>query len=183
MSYCYVLISRNNIPLCQHLVINGNFDLYVQKFLPKDNLKEGLTMIKSDDYIWAIKNEQNGLNILCVVKNDFDTSILIKILDEIRNRFLRNFGNEWKKATHYSLQSSFEPHLIDISKTIVSKNNYGITPPSLVNIDESNINLLENQNEPFIQINSQKKKNNNFKFLFLLIFFLILIILLLYYLN
>jgi len=150
MGFCYALVSRGNTPLCQHCAVPGNFDLYVQKVFPVENLEEGITIAKVDDYVWGIRKDSNGLNVLCVVKKDYENSILIKTIDEIRNRFVRINGAKWKESSPYSLQNSFEPQLIDISKSISSSSNslLEIIPPSLVdveNISSSEMGLLDNE--------------------------------------
>ena len=138
MAFCYALVSRGNIPLCQHCAVPGNFDLYYQKFIPKEEPKEEITIHRVDGYIWGIKSTSD-LNILCVVRDDCDKSALIRILNEIQTRFLRIYQNEWKKASTFSLQSYFEPYLIDICKLVqpspISLNE--IVPPSQSEIESS----------------------------------------------
>ena len=167
MAFCYALVSRGNIPLCQHCAVPGNFDLYYQKFLPKGETKDSITMHKVDGYIWGIKNDIDDLNILCVVRDDCDKSIIIKILNEIQSRFLKIYQDQWKKASTFSLQASFEPNLIDICKILQRQEPLSlaeIVPPSMNDVESSDADeylLLNPNNTSNPQI--RKKQRNRTK--------------------
>ena len=118
MTLCYSLVCKDKTPLCQYCGVLGNFDLYYQKFLSLTESNEDITLFKSDGYIWGIKKTPEDLNFLCVVRDSCDKDIIVKILNEMRNKFLKNYGSVWKEATRFSLQSAFEPFLIEISNLL-----------------------------------------------------------------
>ena len=181
MAFCYALVSRGNIPLCQHCAMPGNFDLYYQKFLPQGENNDTITMHKVDGYIWGIKNDIKNLIVLCVVRDDCDKTIIVKILNEIQTRFLKYYQDEWKKASTFSLQASFEPNLIDICQILQQQESLSlaeIVPPSMNEIDSSDADeyLLLNPNN---QSNPQiRKKQRNWKSTKFLVFQILIIILL-----
>ena len=184
MAFCYALVSRGNTPLCQHCAIPGNFDLYYQKFLPKADAKDEITMLKADGYIWGIMKSDDELTVLCVMWDDCDKQILIKVLKEIKVKFLKLFGNEWKQASSFSLQSSFERHLIEIcgliEKTPLSLGD--IIPPnyndSVESSDVDDIPLLGGVSDSPVANRTQKSKCLSITLkVFLVIFALVVLVL------
>ena len=140
MTFCYALVCNGETPLCQYCAVSGNFDLYYQKFLSKAESNEDITLFKSDGYIWGIKKTSEDLSFLCVVRDDCDNDIIVKILNEIRNKFLKNYASIWKDATRFSLQSAFEPFLIEISNLVPQKAltlNEIVVPNSFNEIESS----------------------------------------------
>ena len=137
MSFCYALVCKGEVPLCQYCAVSGNFDLYYQKFLSNAEPNEDITLFKSDGYIWGVKKTPEELSFLCVVRDDCDKDIIVKILNEIRNKFLKNYGTIWREATRFSLQSAFEPFLVEISNLVPQK------PLSLQEMVHSTISDIE----------------------------------------
>ena len=186
MAFCYALVSRGNIPLCQHCAVPGNFDLYYQKFLPNGEKSDSITIHKVDGYIWGVKNDIDDLNVLCVVRDDCEKSVIVKILNEIQSRFIKMYQDEWRKASTFSLQASFEPNLIDISRIIQQQQPIILTeivPPSMNDIESSDADeylLLNPKNTARPDIRKRYRKNRNITanvlLICVLIFFVIFII-------
>lgn len=120
MEFCYACVIRGDVPLVQHCPLAGNFDLFFQKYAEKNKIEVGKTTVISDGYYWGILAEPSGLTFVCVVKNIRDQELLNRALDDIRSRFLRVHGSEWKTAPSYGLQSTFEQQLIAVKDTIRS---------------------------------------------------------------
>ncbi|EAY21290.1 hypothetical protein TVAG_166650 [Trichomonas vaginalis G3] len=159
MVFCYALISKGTTPVCQHCAVSGNFDLYYQKFLPKDKSKDGIVILKVDGYIWGILSDEDDLNILCVVRESCEKQMLVKILNEIKtvlHRYLKTRPTDWENASTFSLQAAFEPSLRDICRTLDRSpaNLAEIVPPSIAELESSDAdeyNLLLGNNTPGVR--------------------------------
>lgn len=169
MSFCYALVSRDNVPLCQHCAVSGNFDLFYQKFIPKDSSSEAIKMVAVDGYIWGTKKAEEGLNMLIVVRDNCNKDIIVKTLEEIYNRFVKMYNKEWKRASTFSLQTSFEPTLIEIFKVVQQEidNLVEITPPSYMDNESSEAGEYELLNP--VKYSRQppaipRRKNNYLKY-------------------
>ena len=173
MEFCYACVIRDDVPLVQHCPQAGNFDLFFQKYAEKNKIEPGKTTIISDGYYWGILAEPNGLIFVCVAKNIKDPEFLNKALDDIKNRFLRINGNDWKTATSYSLQSTFEQQLITVKESIKTvymakennKNNFQSNNEISNNSELDHQNLFLNKDDindldtiPFNEIKSKRNK-------------------------
>lgn len=169
MAFCYALISKGGTPVCQHCAVSGNFDLYYQKFLPKDHSKDGIVILKVDGYVWGILSDDKDLNILCVVRESCEKQMLIKILNEIKSvlqRFLKVNPGEWERASTFSLQSSFEPSLRDICRVLEQAPSLTeIVPPSMSELESSDVdeyNLLLNNGASGVRTIGHRARKRRF---------------------
>ena len=136
MEFCYAAVLRKDIPLAQHCPRPGNFDLFFQRYTEKNKLEVGRTKLKSDNFLWGIQYEEEGLTFLCVLKQTDDEDLLDKGLDDIKSRFIRSHGSDWRKASPYGLQTTFEPQLILVKQSLMSVAGIGAYPQNLRPIDE-----------------------------------------------
>ena len=120
MELCFAAVMRDDVPLVQHCPTPGNFDLLFQKYSEKNKISVGKTIVISDDYYWGILAMEGGLIFLCVVCNANDQEILDKALEDLRFRFLRVHGNEWRDARPFAFQTSFEQQLISVKKSLLA---------------------------------------------------------------
>lgn len=136
MEFCYAAVLRKDIPLAQHCPRPGNFDLFFQRYTEKNKLEVGKTKLKSDNFLWGIQYEEEGLTFLCVLKQTDDEDLLDKALDDIKSRFVRSHGSDWRKASPFGLQTTFEPQLILVKQSLMSVAGVGVIPQNLPPIDE-----------------------------------------------
>ncbi|KAH0786985.1 vesicle-associated membrane [Histomonas meleagridis] len=170
MEFCYAAVMRNDVPLVQHCPRPGNFDLFFQKYSEKNKISVGKTIVISEDFYWGILAMEGGLTFLCVVRGVSDQEILDKALEDLKNRFLRVHGNEWKNARPFAFQTSFEQQLVSVKKSLLaisqvkesmnnSKNQQ--VEPSLLMQEFDSMNLSE--------VPLENVGQNKFKTVFLII--------------
>ncbi|EAX96651.1 hypothetical protein TVAG_023510 [Trichomonas vaginalis G3] len=147
MEFCYASILRKDIPLVQHCPEQGNFDLFFQRYVENNKLEPGKTILLADNFLWGILYEEEGLTYICVVKNTNDRNILDKALDDMKSRFIRSHGTDWRKASPFGLQTSFEPQLILVKQSLLSVAG-AIVPPSQIDEADEGVSPLVDEEYP-----------------------------------
>ena len=198
MEFSYSAILRGDIPLVQHCPKPGNFDLFFQRFIEKNDLQVGRTVVLSDGFLWGIQHDEDGLTFLCVINHSNDQSLIDKLIDDIKSRFIRIHGSDWKKSSPFGLQTSFEPQLILVKQSFQSIigpiSNYDQIEieeeeekkDSLLNQFENNSKIDATLNDGLLNIKVQPiiihQNSYNFeifKWIFLIFFFAFILYLLL----
>lgn len=129
MEFCYAAVLRKDIPLVQHCPQEGNFDLFFQRYVDKHKLENGKTILILENFLWGILQEEEGLIYICVLKGTNDDKTVEKAVEDIKSRFIRAHGNDWRKAAPFGLQTSFEPQLILVKHSLLSFTG-NLSPPS-----------------------------------------------------
>lgn len=120
MSIVYTLIAREQVVLCEHTEAGGNFPTITRVVLRKIARNE--TSATSNRCTFAYDNHRfhfllhDDLIYLSMTDNEIKTSVVFAMLDEIKNVFLRQYGDRGKTAIAYAM-SGFSPEV----KALVAK--------------------------------------------------------------
>ena len=120
LEFCFASVCKDDIPLVQYISKQGNYDTFFDKLFQSGKIEMGKNRLISDNFFWGIQKEDNGLIFVCVLKNTTDNSLLDKALDDIKSRFIRSHGGDWKKCAPFGLQTEFEPQLTLVKNSILS---------------------------------------------------------------
>ena len=162
MKLFYAAVFRETTPLVVYSPEPGNYEkIFVEKM--GNTIKDvGKTYRKVDNCLWVISHDEQDLNILMVVQNTNDKDIIDQFCDEIKSRFLRAHGSEWKNAQAHELYTRFEPtfrlvkQMIEVSS--IDKNRITeVYPPTGV---ETN---LSEYSSTFIGESNRTRKNLRFQ--------------------
>ena len=123
MKLCYGAVFRDTVPLCVFSPEPGNYEKIFIDTCSKGKLAKGKTFLKIDNCLWVISHEESGLNILLVVQNTNDKETVEQFIDEIKSRFIRQHGSEWKTAQAHELYTRFEPQFRTVKQMIESSNS------------------------------------------------------------
>ena len=134
MKLYYAAIFRDTTPLVVYSPEPGNYEkIFIEKMA--DTLKVvGKNFLKVDNCLWVISHDDHGLNILMVVQNTSEREIVEQFCDEIKSRFLRAHGAEWRSAQAHELYTRFEPtfrlvkQMIEASSSEKSREVFPPTP-------------------------------------------------------
>ena len=120
MKLCYGAVFRGTTPLVVFSPEPGNYEKIFIDRCTKNVLDVGKTCLKVDNCLWVIEHDEQDLNILLVVQNTNDRNTVEQFADEIRSRFIRAHGAEWKTAQAHELYTRFEPQFRMVRQMIES---------------------------------------------------------------
>ena len=182
MKLCYGAVFRGTTPLCVFSPEPGNYEKIFIDICNKNGLENGKTSLKLDNCLWIIQHDDQDLNFLLVIQNVKDNETVDHFIDEIKSRFIRFHGNEWKTAQAHELYTRFEPNFRMICQMIESSSNENNRRQSEI-FSQDPIESLSARNEyqsKFSQeaslLHKQIKRKFTCKRLFLLIIFILIII-------
>ncbi|EAY03795.1 hypothetical protein TVAG_454340 [Trichomonas vaginalis G3] len=120
MKFCYGAVFRGTTPLVVYSPEPGNFEkIFIDQY-NKTNFAVGKTYLKVDNCLWVIAHDEQDLNILLVLQDTTDRETAEQFTDEIKSRFIRSHGNEWRTAQVHELYTRFEPQFRIIRQMIES---------------------------------------------------------------
>eukprot|EP01088_Endostelium_zonatum_P009195 TRINITY_DN223_c0_g1_i2.p1 TRINITY_DN223_c0_g1~~TRINITY_DN223_c0_g1_i2.p1 ORF type:complete len:219 (+),score=42.56 TRINITY_DN223_c0_g1_i2:275-931(+) len=110
MPIIYSLVSRGATVLAEHATADGNFIQVSRVILDKIQDQTGRMSYTYDRHFFHY-SAMDGLIILCMSDLDFQRRIAFAFLDDIRTRFVNEFGSSWRTAMPYGMNSSFSKEL------------------------------------------------------------------------
>jgi len=109
MPIIYVLVANGPIVLAEYSPKTGNFTEIVRKILNQIPIHRHKKTYAADDTLFHYLVDDNGLVFMCMADTAAGHRIPFALLDDVRNKFLAQFGKQssWKGKRENELDDTF----------------------------------------------------------------------------